>query len=176
MPEIIKHHGIIGMKWGVRRFQNADGSLTNSGKKRYEKADKKIRQFEDARSRNKKDYKLMKAQAAALKPNRERKKNAASKALYDTSEKKLNYSIAKQKAKKDPEYKRSPEYQRIKKEYGKQRTQKLLYGKYGHQRIETLKNQGYTEKQAKNRAYTEAALRSLVSSTAFNVHFALKER
>ncbi len=29
------HHGIIGMKWGVRRYQNADGSLTNAGKKRY---------------------------------------------------------------------------------------------------------------------------------------------
>ena len=29
------HHGILGQKWGVRRFQNADGSLTSAGKKRY---------------------------------------------------------------------------------------------------------------------------------------------
>ena len=29
------HHGIKGMKWGVRRYQNEDGSLTNAGKKRY---------------------------------------------------------------------------------------------------------------------------------------------
>ena len=29
------HHGIKGQKWGVRRFQNADGSLTSSGKARY---------------------------------------------------------------------------------------------------------------------------------------------
>ena len=29
------HHGIKGMKWGVRRFQNKDGSLTPAGKKRY---------------------------------------------------------------------------------------------------------------------------------------------
>ena len=29
------HHGIKGQKWGVRRFQNSDGSLTNAGKSRY---------------------------------------------------------------------------------------------------------------------------------------------
>lgn len=31
----IKHHGIKGQKWGKRRFQNKDGSLTPEGKKRY---------------------------------------------------------------------------------------------------------------------------------------------
>lgn len=30
----LKHHGIKGMKWGVRRYQNKDGSLTPEGKKR----------------------------------------------------------------------------------------------------------------------------------------------
>ena len=31
----LMHHGIKGMKWGVRRFQNKDGSLTKMGKNRY---------------------------------------------------------------------------------------------------------------------------------------------
>lgn len=30
----LQHHGIKGQKWGVRRFQNADGSLTTAGKQR----------------------------------------------------------------------------------------------------------------------------------------------
>lgn len=34
-PELY-HHGIKGMRWGIRRFQNKDGSLTPTGKKRYD--------------------------------------------------------------------------------------------------------------------------------------------
>lgn len=33
--EFIYHYGIKGQKWGVRRYQNEDGSLTAAGKKRY---------------------------------------------------------------------------------------------------------------------------------------------
>lgn len=31
----LNHSGIKGMKWGIRRFQNKDGSLTPAGRKRY---------------------------------------------------------------------------------------------------------------------------------------------
>lgn len=34
------HHGILGMKWGVRRFQNKDGSLTSDGKRHLEQNSK----------------------------------------------------------------------------------------------------------------------------------------
>lgn len=44
----LHHHGIKGQKWGVRRFQNEDGSLTPAGKKRYDEpnshSDKKEKQ------------------------------------------------------------------------------------------------------------------------------------
>lgn len=35
----LAHHGIKGQKWGVRRYQNSDGTLTEEGKKRYIKRD-----------------------------------------------------------------------------------------------------------------------------------------
>ena len=41
MEEELKHYGIKGMKWGVRRFQNSDGSLTSEGRKRYGSGDLK---------------------------------------------------------------------------------------------------------------------------------------
>lgn len=40
--DYLAHHGIVGMKWGVRRYQNKDRTLTPEGKLRYKKTpDKK---------------------------------------------------------------------------------------------------------------------------------------
>lgn len=33
--DYLKHHGIKGQKWGIRRYQNSDGTLTSEGKRRY---------------------------------------------------------------------------------------------------------------------------------------------
>lgn len=41
--EYLEHHGVKGQHWGVRRYQNADGSLTAQGKARYgDKVEKKL--------------------------------------------------------------------------------------------------------------------------------------
>jgi len=53
MTNEIYHHGIKGQRWGVRRYRNPDGTLTNAGKKRqvhdlnriYKTLDKQGKQY-----------------------------------------------------------------------------------------------------------------------------------
>lgn len=52
------HYGVQGMKWGIRRFQNKDGTLTNLGKKRY--GSEKMQKYKES-ERNRFIKKLNKA-------------------------------------------------------------------------------------------------------------------
>lgn len=57
MDYYLQHHGVKGMHWGVRRYQNKDGSLTPAGKKRQVKqkqrsVDKAIKNERSQASKN----------------------------------------------------------------------------------------------------------------------------
>lgn len=54
----IYHHGVKGMKWGVRRFQKKDGSLTSEGKARLKKSIDDRYQREDGKLTSKGKNKL----------------------------------------------------------------------------------------------------------------------
>lgn len=41
--EYLEHHGVKGQKWGIRRYQNEDGTFTDEGKKRYSNLDSKFK-------------------------------------------------------------------------------------------------------------------------------------
>lgn len=59
MDNYLVHYGILGQKWGVRRFQNKDGSLTAEGKERYVRSFKGVKQpFYYNLPDNKKDKRL----------------------------------------------------------------------------------------------------------------------
>jgi hypothetical protein len=66
LKNYLEHHGVIGMKWGVRRYQNADGSLTEKGRKRLKSWDKYV---EDTRAKKmaKVNKKLTKAKVGSEK-------------------------------------------------------------------------------------------------------------
>lgn len=72
MNNELYHHGIRGMKWGVRRYQNKDGSLTPAGKKRM------YREMFDSESKDLKERRKYTADASRwMKEDTERSKRLA---------------------------------------------------------------------------------------------------
>ena len=54
----LSHYGILGMKWGVRRYQNKDGSYTKAGLERYYKSEDKYNAAKDKYKKAKQNKKV----------------------------------------------------------------------------------------------------------------------
>lgn len=72
--EELFHHGIKGMRWGIRRYQNKDGSLTPKGQKRYNKEMEKLK-AEKKKLRNEARVKKKMDKLDELKSDVEKLKN-----------------------------------------------------------------------------------------------------
>lgn len=129
------HHGIMNMKWGQRRFQNPDGSLTPLGRKRYAKLqrrkdnlDYRIKMAEikqQLRTEKQKERAEKASQRLAAKDDRAKLRKAANeireKELAERAELKAERMLAKaaqkelNRARKADKLIRSGNYKKIKK-------------------------------------------------------------
>ena len=80
------HHGILGQKWGIRRYQNPDGTLTAEGKARYGRDVTKMseKHFRTQVSNATKAGRLKRYEAVASKHNKEYMKTDEAKAYNKT--------------------------------------------------------------------------------------------
>lgn len=134
------HWGIKGMKWGVRRYQNKDGSLTPAGKKRYD-------YIETGNAASKK-YNLAKTRM-------KRAKKSGDNEAYERA--KNNFK----QVDKETKYDRKRSYHG-----GDKAIDEATYGKKGQQRIEDRINKGTSRAAARRKEFTRQFSQGVLASVA----------
>lgn len=93
---VLQHHGIKGMKWGVRRYQNKDGTLTNAGKKRYDHEMAKLKEEQKVlknQQRTKAKIDKLESLRKEIDDQKNEQKNEPKKRVRDLSDAELKARI-----------------------------------------------------------------------------------
>ena len=123
MENELMHWGIKGMKWGVRRYQNKDGSLTPAGKKRYEQEMAKLKE-EEKIVKNK-----LRTQAKLNKLDEKRKEIEALKSGKPIAKKTKQSSTPSVKEMSDDELRRVVNRLLMEQQYAKLKPEQVSTGK-----------------------------------------------
>lgn len=158
--DYMAHHGILGMKWGVRRYQNYDGSYTKAGMERYLSAQKNYQTMDRLYKKNKR-RKLVRLVG---KEKLESSKMARKKAKEELSK---EYDNLKNQYAED---KRSEKAERKKLYLNADGSKKNILQRHKIDLIEDYKHRGYSqvaaETAAKQRMKAEAAVAVVATVTA----------
>lgn len=123
MENELMHWGIKGMKWGVRRYQNKDGSLTPAGRKRYDQEMAKLKE-EEKIAKNK-----LRTQAKLNKLEEKRKEVEALKSGKPLPKTTQNTSKQSVKDMSDEELRRVVNRMMLEQQYSKLRPEQVSTGK-----------------------------------------------
>lgn len=123
MENELMHWGIKGMHWGIRRYQNKDGSLTPAGKKRYDKEMAKLKE-EEKIAKNK-----LRTQAKLNKLDEKRKEIEALKKGKTLSTESQKTSKPSVKDMSDDELKRVVTRMQLEQQYKKLNPEQVSAGK-----------------------------------------------
>lgn len=170
------HHGVLGMKWGRRRYQNKNGSLTPAGKKRYSDSPELTKQRSD-----------MKAAKAKMQTSKKQFDKAYNKYSYIPTNKNLDAAkIAKSNFETDTaNYKQSKLLYKTNKEVARIKDNNVSFKNKSKHRLKLesqYKQLGMSDEQAQaaanNRIRTEKILAgtALVTVAACATYVAAKNR
>lgn len=160
----LAHHGIKGMRWGIRRFQNEDGSLTPAGEKRYggEKGAERLRK-DNARASYKKTQRSITKREIDVddKYDKKRLKNTYgldSGSAGDRVKNHIKNEYARSKAKNKLDQERLDAHRRYRQELGKKKID-TVFMRMEQQRIDEISNQTIEE-------FTRDYVRQAISNAA----------
>lgn len=123
MENELMHWGIKGMKWGVRRYQNKDGSLTPAGRKRYDQEMAKLKE-EEKIAKNK-----LRTQAKLNKLEEKRKEVESLKSGKPLPKATKNTSKPSVRDMSDEELRRVVNRMMLEQQYSKLRPEQVSTGK-----------------------------------------------